>query len=105
MNVGVGDGAHGCVHLKQEDYYQCNELKDGWHGTVINVREYFWSGVTYFLPRGPHKSQFWLHSGTWQCCPHVTVKLELLAWHDNVKHLMPWGSILDEKGLHKIGKE
>jgi hypothetical protein len=63
-NVGVGDKAHGHVHSKQEDYCQCNELKeqedycqrnmlkDGWYDVVIIVKEYFLSGVAYFLLRG-----------------------------------------------------
>ena len=32
------------------------------------------------------------------------MKPELLALRKNVKHLMPRGSILDEKGIDKIGK-
>jgi hypothetical protein len=65
----------------------------------------FLGGVAYFLPQGLRESQFWLHSHTWQCCPRATVKPELHATFKNVKHAMPRGLILNEKGINKIGKE
>ncbi len=68
---------------------------------LYNFGRRFWLIVAYILPGGLWEPWFWLHSGTWQCCPCATAKPELPAWCKNVMRAMPRGLILDEKGIEK----
>ena len=85
-------------------FFRARLDKYRWREKFCHLRFLILVAVAQFSPQGLPNSRFWLHSRTRKCCPHGTVKPELLALRKNVKHLMPRGSIFDEKGINKIGK-